>query len=220
MCQQCPCSGCIINECTVHLCIIPSIFQLENWAFVRWKKHTVNYTRSLFAWGHFVWDRQLCYSNLQQLYRKSKVLTKDNEFLMLMNIPLWVFTWHISLSAGASVPSEDLRDMMSIPVQCTQKVPTEKPAPQSTTAHDPAVQCEIGGQSFSDLLSMDMSKLHMDGACQRDENIYLAHNIAPLISQDCLRWEEAHPKVSKNLLQDDHLSGDKPMLTVGVRRGL
>lgn len=88
MCQQCPCSECILNECTTHLCIIPSIFQLPNWAFVRWKKHTVNYTRSLFAWGHFVWDRQLCYINLQQLCRKSKVLTKVTELLMLTNAPL------------------------------------------------------------------------------------------------------------------------------------
>lgn len=115
---------------------------------------------------------------------------------------------------------------MSTPVQCTQKIPTEKPAPQSaTTTLGPAVQCEIGGLSrnvgtFSDLLALDMSKLHMDGACQRDENIDLAQNIAPLISQDFLRWEGTHPKVSKNLLQADHLRGDRPMLTVGVRRCL
>lgn len=130
-----------------------------------------------------------------------------------------------TLSAGATVPNGELSDMMSIPVQCTQLIPghlQEKPEPQSATAHNPAAQCGLSRNvvTFSDLLAVDMSKLHVDGACQRNENRELAQNVGPLLSLGSLRWEGASSKVSKNLLQADHLSGDRTMLTVRVRRCL
>lgn len=115
--------------------------------------------------------------------------------------------------------------MMSISVQCTQTIPEdlqEKPEPQLATAHKPATQCGVDGLSrnvgkFSDLLALDMSKLRLDGACQRNENLELE----PLLSLDSLGWQGASSKVSKNLLQADLPSGDTSMLTrrVGVYTG-
>lgn len=117
-----------------------------------------------------------------------------------------------------------MSDMMSTPVQCAQLIPghlQEKPEPQSATAHNPAAHSlSRNVVTFSDLLAVDMSKLCVDGACQRNENRELTQNVGPLLSLGSLRWEGASSKVSKNLLQADHLSGDRTMITVRVRRCL
>ncbi|KAM9361657.1 uncharacterized protein ABDE67_022714 [Symphorus nematophorus] len=123
---------------------------------------------------------------------------------------------------GATVPNGELSDMMSIPVQCTQEIPAclqKKPQPLTATAHNPAAQCGVEHFSrnvgtFSDLLAEDMSKLCVDGPCQRKENLEFSQNVAPLLSMDSSRWQGATSSVSENQLQTDHPSGDRTMHTV------
>ena len=114
--------------------------------------------------------------------------------------------------------------MMSIPIQCTQEIPAclhEKPQPLTVTAHNPAALCGVDRVSrnagtFSDLLAEDMSKLCVDGPCQRKENRELMQNVAPLQSMDSSRWQGASSSVSKNHPQADHPHGDRTMHTVRV----
>ncbi|KAG8007926.1 hypothetical protein GBF38_013664 [Nibea albiflora] len=116
---------------------------------------------------------------------------------------------------GAAVPNGELGDMMSIPVQCTQEIPTyllEKPQSLTDTAHGPAAQCGNVG-TFSDLLAEDMSKLCVDGPHQRKENQELVQNIKPLFNLDSLKWQRAPSSASKNVPQADHHSRDRTMST-------
>ncbi|XP_070815398.1 uncharacterized protein [Chaetodon trifascialis] len=122
---------------------------------------------------------------------------------------------------GASVPNGELSDMISIPVQCTQEIPAylhEKPQPLTATVHKPVAPCGIDRLSrnpgtFSDILSEDMSKLCVDRPRQKKESQEPAQSVAPLLSLDSSRWQGAS---SKDLLQADHLSGDRTMHTLRV----
>lgn len=121
---------------------------------------------------------------------------------------------------GVTVPNGDISDMTSIPVQCTQEIPAylhEKPQ-QLTMAHSPAAKRaddwlprDVGASS--NLLAEDMSKLCVEGPCQRKENEELAQNIAPLLSLESSRWQGASSSASKNL-GADHLCGDRTMQTM------
>lgn len=123
---------------------------------------------------------------------------------------------------GDTVPNGELSDMMSIPIQCTQEITAclhETPQPLTVTAHNPTAQSGVDRVSrnvgtFSDLLAEDMSKLCVDGPCQRKENQELVQNVAPLLSMDLSRWQGASSSVSKNQLQADHACGDRMMHTV------
>ncbi|KAI3370223.1 hypothetical protein L3Q82_025012 [Scortum barcoo] len=123
---------------------------------------------------------------------------------------------------GGTVPNGDLGEMMSIPIQCTQKIPAylhEKPQPLTARGHNSEAQCGISRLSrnagtFSDLIAEDMSKLCVDVPCQRKEDGNLEQKVAPLKSLDPLRWQGASSNVSKNPGRADHLSGDRTMHTV------
>lgn len=86
---------------------------------------------------------------------------------------------------------------MSIPVQCTQEIPTyfhEKPQPLAAAAHNPAAQRGLDYLSrhmgaFSNLLAEDMAKLSV-GMPQRKEDTELEHKAAPLLTLDSLKVQE------------------------------
>nr|XP_046240099.1 uncharacterized protein zgc:113184 [Scatophagus argus]XP_046240100.1 uncharacterized protein zgc:113184 [Scatophagus argus]XP_046240101.1 uncharacterized protein zgc:113184 [Scatophagus argus]XP_046240102.1 uncharacterized protein zgc:113184 [Scatophagus argus] len=99
---------------------------------------------------------------------------------------------------GVTVSNGGSSDMMSIPVQCTQEIPAylhENPHSLPAAAYD---------MTFSDLLTEDMSKLHVCAPRQRKENLQLAPNVAPLISPDSSKC----PGASANLMREDHFRGD------------
>lgn len=108
--------------------------------------------------------------------------------------------------------------MISATAQEKQENMQEKPELQS-----PEAQCGIGGHSsdmgtFSDLLAMDMSQLHVDEVCQRPKRQETqAQDVTPAHSLESLRWQEASQD-SKNLLQADYPSKSKTLLTLGVHR--
>lgn len=114
--------------------------------------------------------------------------------------------------------------MTSATAQEKQENRQEKPELQSPEVHCPAAQCGIGGHSshmgtFSDLLAMDMSKLHVDEVCQRPKRQETqAQDVTPAHSLESLGWQEASHKGSKNLLQADYPSRDRTLLTLGVHR--
>lgn len=95
---------------------------------------------------------------------------------------------------------------------------------QENMQENPAAQCGIGGHSsdmgtFSDLLAMDMSQLHVDEVCQRPKRQETqAQDVTPAHSLESLGWQEASQKDSKNLLQADYPSKAKTLLTLGVHR--
>lgn len=171
--------------------------------------------------------RSLCLRQAALLHQLTTALQKQQghytttDILMLINMPVMISLTCLKLSADATLPNAELGDLMSISVQCSQEVPEdlqEKPEPQLATAHRPTTQCGVDGLSrnmgmFSDLLALDMSKLCVDGACQRSENLELEQNVTPLLSLDSLRWQGASSKVSKNQFQDDLPSGDRSTLT-------
>lgn len=114
--------------------------------------------------------------------------------------------------------------MISATVQEKQENMQEKPELQSPEVHRPAAQCGFGGHSsdmgtFSDLLAMDMSQLHVDEVCQRPKSQETqAQDVTPAHSLESLGWQDASQKDSKNLLQADYPSRDRTLLTLGVHR--
>lgn len=114
--------------------------------------------------------------------------------------------------------------MISATAQEKQQNMQENPELQSPEVHRPAAQCGIGGHSsdtgtFSDLLAMDMSQLHVDEVCQRPKRQETQpQDVTPAHSLESLGWQEASQKDSKNLMQADYPSKAKTLLTLGVHR--
>ncbi|XP_075997315.1 uncharacterized protein LOC142991173 [Genypterus blacodes] len=112
---------------------------------------------------------------------------------------------------GVTIPQDELGDLVSIPVQCTQKSPAhllEAPQPPAGTKHNIRTQ---GGfdllprstGTFSDLLDEDMSRLGLNVHSQRKE----AHAISAAHPSG---WHQAPSSVPQNTAQDAPVGGRMP----------
>lgn len=109
---------------------------------------------------------------------------------------------------GASVPTADVSELMSIPVQCSNAIPVyphETPQSVPSTPQNPEEQCGFDRISrnvgiFSNLLAEDMSKLSMDIPCQRKEGLKVdpkppfLFTLESLKSHGALSNESVHQK--------------------------
>lgn len=96
---------------------------------------------------------------------------------------------------GDSVPTADVSELMSIPVQCSNAMPVyphetpqSVPSATQTTAEQRGfdrISRNVG--AFSDVLAEDMSKLSMDIPLQRKENVKLDPNSPFLFTLDSLK---------------------------------
>lgn len=115
---------------------------------------------------------------------------------------------------GGALPD---RELMSIPVQCTQEIPAcllEKPQPLTATAQRGVDQLPKHFGTFSNLLSEDMSRLCVDGSRPMKGDCELVQHVAPLLSMDSSRQQRDSPSAAKHLMHADHVSGDTSMPTV------
>lgn len=114
--------------------------------------------------------------------------------------------------------------MMSIPVQCTQELPTSlnvRPPQLTFTVRNTAPQRGVDRLSpnvgtFSNLLAEDMSKLCVDVPRHEMEDGPLEQMVAPLLSLDFMGWQGASSSVSNHPGNTDHQSRDRTKHTVGV----
>ncbi|XP_029948349.1 uncharacterized protein LOC115389093 [Salarias fasciatus] len=110
---------------------------------------------------------------------------------------------------GASVPTADVSELMSIPVQCSKAMPVyphEAPQPGPPAAQTPAEQCGFDRFSrnvgiFSDVLAEDMSKLRVDIPLQRKEGMKVDPKSPFLLSLDSLKSHGALSSESKHQKQ-------------------
>nr|XP_020448190.1 uncharacterized protein LOC109955918 [Monopterus albus]XP_020448191.1 uncharacterized protein LOC109955918 [Monopterus albus] len=118
---------------------------------------------------------------------------------------------------GVPILNEELSDMVSIPVQCTQEIPVifqEKPQPRTARADNSAAECGIthlsrnAGAHF-DLLTDDMAKLSVDIPCQRKEDGMLEQMVSPLLTLDSSRLQGASSCESRPQGQTDHPGRDR-----------
>ncbi|XP_056294455.1 uncharacterized protein zgc:113184 [Pseudoliparis swirei] len=125
---------------------------------------------------------------------------------------------------AATVPNGELSDMMSIPVQCTQELPTSlnvRPPQLTFTVRNTAPQRGVDRLSpnvgtFSNLLAEDMSKLCVDVPRHEMEDGPLEQMVAPLLSLDFMGWQGASSSVSNHPGNTDHQSRDRTKHTVGM----
>lgn len=151
------------------------------------------------------------YSELYQEFLRLRALCLRQAAL------LHQLTKALQKQQGATVPNGELSDLMSIPVQCTQKIPVY-PHEKPKMAYNPAAN--VG--TFSDLLTEDMSKLCMNVTHQRKddgkvEQKHLSSNprqagqpgrnrtlhSAGLPVTDSLSLDEAHQQLSGGVLMSD-----------------
>lgn len=106
---------------------------------------------------------------------------------------------------GAPVPTADVSELMSIPVQYSHAVPAyphEKPQSAVSTNKSPAEHCGIDhiSRNVSNLLAENMSKLNMDIACKRKDDVKgdakspHLFTLESLKSHEALNSESQHPK--------------------------
>ncbi|XP_054473309.1 uncharacterized protein zgc:113184 [Anoplopoma fimbria] len=152
-----------------------------------------------------------------ELYRQFLLL---RSLCMRQAALLHQLTTALQKQQGANVPNGELRDMMSIPVQCTQEIPVslyEGPHALTTTAAQRGVhQLSPNMGTFADLLTEDMSKLCVDLPHQGKKDGSLEQMVAPLLSFDFTRLQGASSGVSHHLGQADHHSRDRKKHTVGM----
>ncbi|CAN9512304.1 unnamed protein product [Ophioblennius macclurei] len=111
---------------------------------------------------------------------------------------------------GASVPTADVSELMSIPVQCSVTMPVyphEVPQSVASNTQNPAEHCGIDGISktvgiFSDLLAEDMSKLNMDSPCQRKKGMKADPKSPFFFTLDTLKSHESFCGESKHQKPD------------------
>lgn len=149
------------------------------------------------------------------------------EFLRLRSLclkqaaMLHQLTTALQKQKGVIVTNGELSDMVSIPVQCTQKSPVlvheeHESLPATThniTAHHGSELLSRNPGTFSDLLVEDMSKLGMNVRHQRKKDGKVEHKTPPFLALDSSRWHGASSSVSQNPKQDPPVGDRMPQTT-------